>query len=176
MTNYTEDNRKHFDYLQSIISRMNENSFLIKGWTVTIVSALMALAASSKEWQFLAISILPIIIFWYLDAYYLSQERKFRQFYNKAIEAGSTIQPYDLNYNTEDVKKTAKNNLRDTAFSPTLGYFYFTIIGAVIAVIILFMLFSGTKPKEEGDVIKIELSVSDSVITIPLKVKSVTKE
>ena len=62
-----ENKIKHLEFIQSTITRMNQNSFWIKGWMITIVSALLAV---------------PTFIFWLLDAYYLQQERKFRGVYN----------------------------------------------------------------------------------------------
>ena len=76
------------EFIQSNIARMNQCSFQMKGWMVTIVSALLALFAASKGTQqagnviYLFIAIVPTIIFWLLDSYYLQQERKFRGIYN----------------------------------------------------------------------------------------------
>lgn len=77
------DNKiKHLEFIQSTITRMNTNSFQIKGWTITIVSALLALYASSEKKLYILIAIIPTIVFWFLDAYYLQQERRFRGVYN----------------------------------------------------------------------------------------------
>jgi hypothetical protein len=35
-----ENKRKHLEFIQGVITRMNTSSFLIKGWTITLVSAL----------------------------------------------------------------------------------------------------------------------------------------
>lgn len=78
----------HLEFIQSNTARMNQCSFQMKGWMITIVSALLALFAASKGAQqagnaiYLFIAIVPTIIFWLLDSYYLQQERKFRGIYN----------------------------------------------------------------------------------------------
>jgi hypothetical protein len=77
-----DDNRKHLEFIQNIITRMNTNSFQIKGMTVTIVSALLAVYAATNNVSFIFIAVVPTIIFWCLDSYYLQQERKFRGVYN----------------------------------------------------------------------------------------------
>ena len=77
-----EEKLKHLEFIQNIITRMNSNSFQIKGWTVTIVSALLAIYVSSKNNYLIIVGFFPIMMFWFLDAYYLSQERKFRGLYN----------------------------------------------------------------------------------------------
>ena len=77
-----ENKMKHLEFIQATITRMNQNSFQIKGWMITIVSALLALYANSENVVYILVAIVPAIIFWFLDAYYLQQERKFRGVYN----------------------------------------------------------------------------------------------
>lgn len=80
-----EEKIKHLEFIQNIITRMNSNSFAIKGWMVTIVSALLALYANSNNEIFMFIAIVPTSIFWLLDAFYLAQERRFRCLYDDVI-------------------------------------------------------------------------------------------
>ena len=79
------DRIKHLEFIQDIVTRMGANSFQIKGWSITIFSALLALFAGSqsceKHW-FLYAAAIQSTIFWFLDTYYLWQERKFRGVYN----------------------------------------------------------------------------------------------
>ena len=77
-----EEKLKHLEFIQSTINRMSANSFHIKGWMITIVSALLAIFATTKNADFVLVAIFPTAIFWLLDAYYLTQERKFRGLYN----------------------------------------------------------------------------------------------
>jgi len=76
-----QDKVKHLEFIQMVITRMNTNSFQIKGWCITIASALLAIYASTKNELFILISIAPTLVFWLLDSYYLMQERKFRGLY-----------------------------------------------------------------------------------------------
>jgi len=85
----TTEKIKHLEFVQNVITRMNKNSFQIKGWMITIVSALLALFASSNNETFIWIGIGPTVMFWLLDAYYLQQERKFRGVYNDIAEITS---------------------------------------------------------------------------------------
>lgn len=80
----TDGKLKHLEFIQDVITRMNTNSFQMKGWMVAIVSAILAIYASTKDHSFVLVAILPAVIFWFLDAYYLWQERKFRGLYNDA--------------------------------------------------------------------------------------------
>lgn len=85
---------KHLEFIQNVITRMNTNSFQIKGWSIVIVSALMAVYASTQNSYFFLAAIFPTSIFWFLDAYYLNQERKFRGLYNDV--AGVTGKPKEI--------------------------------------------------------------------------------
>lgn len=87
-----QDKIKHLDFIQTIINRMNLNSFQIKGWTTVILSALLALYASTENEILIIVCIIPTIVFWFLDSYYLMLERKFRGLY-KDISGITQTQP-----------------------------------------------------------------------------------
>lgn len=80
-----EDKRKHLDLLQGAISRMASNSFVLKGWSVTLASGLIGLSAKDANPWVALLALLPVSIFWGLDAYYLALEHKFRDLYKAAI-------------------------------------------------------------------------------------------
>jgi hypothetical protein len=65
---------------------MNTNSFQIKGFAITIVSAFLAIYATNQKQLILLLGVFPTIVFWFLDAYYLAQERRFRGLYNDICE------------------------------------------------------------------------------------------
>ena len=90
----SQPNIKHLEFVQSVITRMNTNSFQIKGWTITIVAALLAVFASTKNELFILVGLLPVSVFWFLDTYYLTQERKFLGLYNDI--AGVSENPKDI--------------------------------------------------------------------------------
>lgn len=94
-----EQNIKHLEFIQAVITRMNTNSFQIKGWTITIVAALLAVYASTKNEMFVLVSLLPVFGFWFLDSFYLMQERKFRGLYNDVAgisENPKNIKPFEM--------------------------------------------------------------------------------
>ena len=74
---------KHLELIQAVIGRMANNSFLIKGWTITISLAGFGLFANSNKTMFLFLVLFSTIIFWILDAYYLREERLFRKLYEE---------------------------------------------------------------------------------------------
>ena len=77
------DNKiKHLEFIQSIISRMANNSFLIKGWTILWFTWLTALLEKDIFTEYVCVVVILIFIFWFLDSYFLCLERKFRELYN----------------------------------------------------------------------------------------------
>lgn len=92
-----EKKLKHLDFIQNVITRMNSNSFLIKGWTITLVSALFALAAKDANVNYVLISYIVIPIFWLLDGFYISQERQYRDLYKEVIRKEEKNIDFDMN-------------------------------------------------------------------------------
>ena len=124
---------KHLEFIQNIITRMNTNSFQVKGMAITIVSALLVIYASEKNPDFLIISIFPIFLFWFLDAYYLTQERKFRGLYNDLLKDNiHNLKPFEMR---PDLYKKGKYSFWSVLFSKTIWTIYLTI--SVIIVLIL---------------------------------------
>ena len=78
-----DDLPKHMDLIQTVIERHARTSFLLKGWSVTLVAAVFLLAVRGNGSTLaMAVGVLPWLIFWGLDAYYLRQERMYRELYN----------------------------------------------------------------------------------------------
>lgn len=122
---------KHLDYIHNSINRMSTNSFLIKGWAITIISALFIFADDQMNERILAIAILAMVIFWYLNGYFLQQERKFRALYDKVrILSENKI---DFSMSTDEFKKN-EYSLISGIFGSTIWPLYLTIIIMIIVV------------------------------------------
>src|SRR5437867_4358278 len=78
---------EYLKMIQGIVSRMAQNSFLLKGWSVTLTVGILAAAASGKETHFAYLALLPALVFWGLDAFYLRQERLFRALHDNVCAA-----------------------------------------------------------------------------------------
>lgn len=124
---------KHLELIQNIINRMASNSFLVKGWCVTLVSVLLALESQSSNAKYLLVALLPALMFWILDAYFLRQERLFRKLYDEVrILDEKTI---DFSMNTSSFTKTT--SWLSAFFSQTLIIFYGLILIAIIIAILI---------------------------------------
>jgi hypothetical protein len=73
---------KHLEFIQAVIARLAGNSFLIKGWALTVTGAFYGFAVHGSDWRLAALGLLPAMTFWGLDGYFLRQERLFRSLYN----------------------------------------------------------------------------------------------
>ena len=77
---------KHLEMIQAIINRMASNSFLFKGWSISIIAGLTAFAAKDANKYLLGVSAIAAVMFWLVDAYYLMLERAFRKLYEEVIK------------------------------------------------------------------------------------------
>ena len=124
----------HLEMIQAVITRMAGNSFLIKGWSVTLVAALFALAAANTSPLFVYLAYFPTFMFWALDAYFLRQERLFRKLYDHVRTSEEAAG--DFSMNTQPFAKDVADTW-NVAFSHTLRLFHGTITAMVVVVMVL---------------------------------------
>ncbi len=128
----------HLGFIQAIIARMAGNSFLIKGWSVTVSAALFALAANDANRSFAIVALLPALAFWGLDAYYLRQERLFRRLYNESRHGQAEVSQADGAFSLSIEKyQTQVSNWFQTLWSPAIFLIHGTIVGAIAATIVV---------------------------------------
>jgi len=123
----------HLAMVQGVINRLAQNSFLLKGWSVLLISALLAVAASSSEDWILPVAFLPAVAFWGLDGYYLRQERLFRRLYDHARQADDD----DVDYGMDTGPFQSAERWRSVVVSRTLSAFHGTLVAAVVIVTVI---------------------------------------
>jgi energy-converting hydrogenase Eha subunit H len=87
---------KHLEFIQSNITRMNTNSFQIKGLLFAIIPAILAIYSTTQKNLFIFIALLISIILWLVDSYYMQLERKFRGIYESVVIIINNGTPTDL--------------------------------------------------------------------------------
>jgi hypothetical protein len=130
-----ENKMKHLEFIQAVITRMNTNSFMIKGWAVTLISALFALAAKDANQKYVIVAYIPLGMFWVLDGFFLCQERQYRKLYDKVRRLSESRIDFSMNateFNNED--RTWFNGI----ISKTLYPFYGTLLAITIVVTFFF--------------------------------------
>ena len=117
--------------IQAVVSRMASNSFLLKGWAITLVAALFVLVTTQSKVQLAWIALFPTLGFWFLDGYFLHQERMFRRLYDH-VRLSSATQLQDLTPFSMNVQKAGDVGKAGThlgaIFSKTLVPFYVVIL------------------------------------------------
>jgi len=77
---------KEMEFIQSVITRMASNSFMLKGWLIGILSFILAFnkeAIFANSPQYAIVLAMPVMIFWYLDAFFLYTEQQYRELYKE---------------------------------------------------------------------------------------------
>lgn len=129
----------YLEMVQAVIARMATNSFRTKGWSVTLVTALFALAAVDDMNEFFVyVAYFPAVMFWVLDAYFLRQERLFRKLYDDVRAADESEIGFSMS--TERFEKDV-HGVWKVAWSFTLRLFHGALISAIVLVTALMIRF-----------------------------------
>jgi len=130
---------KEIDLIQGLIARMANNSFLLKGWCISLIAVLLALTKDTivaiNLDYFNLILIFPVIAFWYLDAYFLHKEKCYRKLYDWTISnrMNSDEFIYSLDYRRFE---NDEKSIFAIMFSKTLILLYGLILLILLALIL----------------------------------------
>jgi hypothetical protein len=119
----------HLGFIQGVIGRMASNSFLLKGWSLTLVAALFALSSKDADRRFVFLAYFPVVFFWFLDAYFLHQEKLFRKLYEEV--AANRIASEDFSLDTSPAIRATPGLIR-VAVSRTLLAFHVPMLIVVL--------------------------------------------
>ena len=130
----TEDKIRNLEMIQNIITRMANNSFLLKGWSITIISGLFSLNLEKLNFAIYFLVYSVIILFLFVDTYYLQLERRYRALYEECRKMPTS----DFCMNLSPPKFEEKTLYYQVLLSGTeLGfYLFFAIIITVVFYII----------------------------------------
>ncbi|MCY4424051.1 MAG: hypothetical protein OXC06_13395 [Acidimicrobiaceae bacterium] len=125
-----ESKLKHLELIQGVINRMASNSFRLKEWSVVLVSAILFLAAREDSGEVALIALVPAVVFWGLDAYFLRQERLYRALYDHV----RMLEPHKIDFSMKTDNFTgAKLTWPSSLFSTTLLAYYLAVVIAVVS-------------------------------------------
>ena len=130
-----ENKHKHIELIQGVVNRLSTNSFLLKGWSVVLVSALFALSAADSRTAFVILAYIPALVFWGLDGFFLWQEQLYRKLYDHVRVLKNENVDFSMNtipFRTHDGPTWARATL-----SKTLIPFHGVLIVAVSVVMVL---------------------------------------
>lgn len=143
-----EEIHKEIDLIQSCISRMAQNSFMVKGWFVSIYAVILALLPERVNMLLLCVSLISAnLIFWYLDGFFLRTEKIYRKIYDWVLEVrpkNNRELMYQINPICFKGKIGEVESIWKIMWSKTLRWFYLIplLIVMVVFVIKYFPIFS----------------------------------
>lgn len=116
---------KPLEFIQAIIARLASNSFQMKAWNVALATAAIGFAAAKDGRPAAAIyALVPALVFWILDAYYLALEFRYRELYESAIK--STSPSYNLTITPVDFRLMAF-----ALFRPSVFLIHISVLGVI---------------------------------------------
>ena len=123
---------RHLELIQSVVSRLATNSFITKGWALTVAGAVYGFSASHLDPWIATVGFIPTFGFWWLDSYFLRQERLFRCLYNDARQPTTPVALFSMQigiYKSNPIVRWPR-----VLFSITLLIFYgiLAMAGAII--------------------------------------------
>jgi len=118
---------------QDIIKRMASNSFNVKTWTITLIVATLLFKGSNNH---IFVAFLPLIAFWFLDSYYLQQERLFRKVHDWVVSY--RLEHDDKLFNMNPMRfKSEVQSVSRIMFSVSTLPFYGSIFGMLLIYLII---------------------------------------
>ena len=132
---------KHLEMIQTVISRLANNSFLIKGWAVTVVGVFLGFAVDSSDGALAVASVVPTLAFWALDTYFLRSERLFRALFDRVRAVPPGVEPFFMGATSDPFVQSISagpgpdlSSWWTTAARPTLALLYGGLLASAAGV------------------------------------------
>ena len=97
-----EDRRKHLDFIQAVITRMSAASSNVKGWLLPVVTATYGFALIQHSRAVALLGLAAVVLFMFLDANYLRQERAYRRLYDTVAQGMRAVPRFSLDPSEAD--------------------------------------------------------------------------
>ena len=126
-----ENKVAYLQMIQEPIGRMSTASAIFKGFAATIVAGIAALSYCEVNTFILGLSFVPVILFAFLDIYYLKLEKRYRFLYE---QVRTDLHDVDFSMELSKDNKEAKARIWDCVKSPSIWLFYPIMIAILTAV------------------------------------------
>lgn len=133
-----EKKMKHLELIANVIERMGNNSYQLKGWTVTLITILSAIAVKEADKHIAFLFLVPLITFWLIDSKYLQLERKFRELYRQVANKDEAGINFSMDIDSIPVKETKMAYPKCLFSSTEAGFYGILTIAAIVIVCIIF--------------------------------------
>ena len=122
--------------IEGVIDRMSTKSGNVKGYCVAVVAGIVTLSFKNTYFVDLFLSVSTVLIFLYLDLYYLGMERKYRFLYEKVRNGGYVNFELKIDFKESEIKQS-KSSIWDCLKSKTILRFYIPIFLILVCLLIL---------------------------------------
>lgn len=139
----SEEEKKilYLQMLQEPIGRMSTISSIFKGFAATIVAGVATWNYKDLCIEMLGLALVPILLFMFLDIYYLKIERKFRYVYEQ-VRTGKRPVDFSLKIKLSCCETYDADATVEKCFSSlSIWLFYVPLI--IIAVLIIYLKWKG---------------------------------
>jgi hypothetical protein len=102
---------KYMDLLQANIQRMSALSNGCKTWCVTLTAALLVLGLQDKVPAVFYVLLLPVAMFYFLDCYYLTVERRFVGLFKEFADKARVAQVRQSDLYVMDIRQGLRSRL-----------------------------------------------------------------
>lgn len=126
------DKAKHLEMIQSNIARLSGKSTAVRGWAISLITAILIFGNKSQDTKiyFYLILAFPLLSFYILDTYYIQVERKFRDLYEEVREGKKN------NYELQP-EKSPLNILSKGMCSFSQLFFYLPVVVLLLVILLL---------------------------------------
>ncbi len=128
--------------IQAVIGRLGNDSFLVKGWAITVAGVFYGFAIQTTNSKLAVASAAPTLAFWVLDVYFLRAERLFRALHDHVRRPTNEIEPFYMNATSKafvemaQAKDTSIGSWWGTVWRPTLSLFYLALLAFAVIVVV----------------------------------------
>lgn len=91
-----EDRRKHLEFIQAVVTRMSAASSSAKGWLLPVATATYGFALIQNSRAVTMLGLAAVVLFMFLDANYLRQERAYRRLYDTVARGTRAVSEFSL--------------------------------------------------------------------------------
>jgi hypothetical protein len=133
---------KHMEMIQAVVSRLGNNSFVVKGWAITVAGAFFAFAVDRDDSSIAFAGLVPVIAFYWVDVYFLQAERLFRVLFEQVRAGDPSVEPFYMNATSSEFRERMSASGKDvswqaTSWRPTLFGFYLALALAGVLISVL---------------------------------------
>jgi len=126
---YTSERVQHLELIQAVVTRLAGNSATMKRYCIALVAIGMGVYKTVGESQAVSALIVIVVVFWWLDARYLEDEKRFRGLYDVVRRQPQEMRP-DFRL-TPESQRTVRS-LRDCFINWSTAPLYLPLIALLI--------------------------------------------